>query len=42
MSVRRSHIAILLVFGVRPALAVPSFQSSSDLGPLVTFLTAII
>ncbi len=42
MPVRRSHIAILLVFGARPALAVPSFQSSSDLGPLVTFLTAIV
>ena len=42
MPVRRPHIAILLVFGARPALAVPSFQSSSDLGPLVTFLTAII
>jgi len=42
MPVRRPHIAILLVFGARPALAVPSFQSSSDLGPLVTFLAAIV
>ena len=42
MPVRHSHIAILLVFGARPALAVPSFQSSSDLGPLVTFLAAIV
>ena len=42
MPVRRPHIAILLVFGARPALAVPSFQFSSDLGPLLTFLTAIV
>ena len=42
MPVRRPHIAILLVFGARPALAVPSFQSSSDIGPLVTFLAAIV